>query len=148
MNSREVYPLSSRRFSSRRQDIRSSVSGPLARAVTEAERGGVPVRDAPSRAAHQTARAPELGSIVGSELLETLAVRERWTHSFKFDFIKSASEAMRIASKVSFRGDRQGVLSLQFMVEVEGGATSFLDFRFVPYVTQEDEESESEESDF
>ena len=84
----------------------------------------------------------------GRELLETLAVRERWTHSFKFDFIKSASEAMRIASKVSFRGDRQGVLSLQFMVDVDGGATSFLDFRFVPYVTQQDEETESDESDF
>lgn len=84
----------------------------------------------------------------GRELLETLSVRERWVQSFKFDFIKSASEAMRIASKVSFRGDGQGVLSLQFMVDVDGGATSFLDFRFVPYVTQQDEETESDESDF
>ncbi|KAK6949405.1 hypothetical protein Daesc_009481 [Daldinia eschscholtzii] len=81
----------------------------------------------------------------GRDLLETFSVHDRWVQSFKFDFIKSASEAMRIANKVSFRGDGQGVLSLQFMVEVEGGAVSFLDFRFVPYVTQEDEETESED---
>ncbi|KAI0438271.1 DNA repair exonuclease rad1 [Xylaria telfairii] len=80
----------------------------------------------------------------GRDLLETFSVREPWVQSFKFDLVKSASEAMRIASKVSFRGDGQGVLSLQFMVEIEGGLVSFLDFRFVPYITQEDEESESE----
>ncbi|KAI0895877.1 Rad1-domain-containing protein [Annulohypoxylon nitens] len=83
----------------------------------------------------------------GRDLLETFSVRDRWVQSFKFDFIKSATEAMRIANKVSFRGDGQGVLSLQFMVEAEGGTASFLDFRFVPYVTQEDEESESDDED-
>ncbi|KAI1650051.1 Rad1-domain-containing protein [Daldinia loculata] len=83
----------------------------------------------------------------GRDLLETFSVHDRWVQSFKFDFVKSASEAMRIANKVSFRGDGQGVLSLQFMVEVEGGSVSFLDFRFVPYVTQEEEETGSEEED-
>ncbi|CAJ2500081.1 Uu.00g029340.m01.CDS01 [Anthostomella pinea] len=81
------------------------------------------------------------------DLLETFSVRERWTQGFKFDLVKSASEAMRIANKVSFRGDGQGVLSLQFMVEVEGGSVSFLDFRFVPYITQEDDESETAEDE-
>ncbi|KAI1098570.1 DNA repair exonuclease rad1 [Jackrogersella minutella] len=81
------------------------------------------------------------------DLLETFSVRQHWVQSFKFDFIKSASEAMRIASKVSFRGDSQGVLSLQFLVEVEGSTMSFLDFRFVPYITQEDEEAVSEDDD-
>ncbi|KAI1774737.1 Rad1/Rec1/Rad17, partial [Hypoxylon cercidicola] len=81
------------------------------------------------------------------DLLETLSVRERWVQSYKFDFVKSASEAMRVANKVSFRGDGQGVLSLQFMVELEGGSVSFLDFRFVPYVTQEDEETGFEDDD-
>jgi len=83
----------------------------------------------------------------GRDLLETFSVRENWSQSFKFDLVKSASEAMRIASKVSFRGDAQGVLSLQFMVEVEGGAVSFLDFRFVPYITQEDDETDSDEEE-
>ncbi|KAI0473810.1 DNA repair exonuclease rad1 [Xylariaceae sp. FL0804] len=80
----------------------------------------------------------------GRDLLERFNVIEPWVQSFRFDLIKSASEAMRIASKVSFRGDGQGVLSLQFMVEVEGGNVSFLDFRFVPYIREENEGSESE----
>jgi cell cycle checkpoint protein len=80
----------------------------------------------------------------GRDLLETFSVHEPWVQSFKFELVKSASEAMRIASKVSFRGDGQGVLSLQFMVENEGSKVNFLDFRFVPYITQEDEESDSE----
>lgn len=86
----------------------------------------------------------------GRELLETFSVRDKWAQSFRFDMVKSASEAMRIASKVSFRGDGQGVLSLQFMVEVEGGAVSFLDFRFVPYLenSAEDEDSASEGNEF
>jgi cell cycle checkpoint protein len=59
--------------------------------------------------------------------------------------IKAAAEAMRLASKVSVRGDEQGVLSLQFMVEVEGGGVSFVDFRFVPFIREEDEEDEEDE---
>lgn len=62
--------------------------------------------------------------------------------------VKAATEAMRLASKVSFRSDRQGVLSLQFMVEVEGGGVSFVEFRFVPFVREEDDsETEGENSD-
>lgn len=87
----------------------------------------------------------------GRDLLETFSVNtgggrgaKVWKNTFKFDILKSASEAMRIASKVSLRGDRQGVLSMQFMVEIEGGALSFLDFRFVPYAMSEDEETGSE----
>lgn len=80
----------------------------------------------------------------GRDLLETFSVREKWSQGFKFDLVKSASEAMRIASKVSFRGDGQGVLSLQFMVEVEGSDVSFLDFRFVPYAENVMEEEEQE----
>jgi len=75
----------------------------------------------------------------GRDLLETFTVSRRWSQSYKFEMIKAASEAMRLASKVSVRGDEQGVLSLQFMVEVEGGGTSFVDFRFIPFVEEEDE---------
>lgn len=38
--------------------------------------------------------------------------------------IKRASRAMALASKVSARQDEQGVLSLQFMVELGDGASS------------------------
>lgn len=80
----------------------------------------------------------------GRDMLETFSIRDRWSQTFKFDFIKSSTEAMRIASKVSLRGDGQGVLSLQFMVDMEGGKRSFLDFRFVPFISQDDEDDEEE----
>ncbi|KAL2270855.1 hypothetical protein VTJ83DRAFT_226 [Remersonia thermophila] len=83
----------------------------------------------------------------GRDLLETFSVGGRWVQTFKFDIIKSACEAMRIASKVSLRGDGQGVLSMQFMVEVEGSGPSFLDFRFVPYAVCDDDEDEDEEDE-
>lgn len=83
----------------------------------------------------------------GRELLETFTVAERWTQSYKFEMIKAASEAMRLASKVSVRGDEQGVLSLQFMVEVEGGGISFVDFRFVPFLQEEDDDDEETQED-
>lgn len=85
------------------------------------------------------------------ELLETFTVSERWSQSYKFEMIKSAADAMRLASKVSFRGDGQGVLSLQFMIEMDGGGSgsgqpgggvvSFVDFRFIPFVRDEDDEN-------
>ncbi|QSZ29519.1 hypothetical protein DSL72_004033 [Monilinia vaccinii-corymbosi] len=78
----------------------------------------------------------------GRELLETFAVKDKWSQSYRFDMVKAAGEAMRLASKVSVRGDEQGVLSLQFMVEVDGGGVSFVDFRFVPFIRGEDDEDE------
>lgn len=81
----------------------------------------------------------------GKDLLETFYIDERWSQSYKFDFIKSSSEAMRIASKASLRGDGQGVLSLQLMVDMEGGKRSFLDFRFVPFIQQEDDDGDEDE---
>jgi len=83
----------------------------------------------------------------GRELLETFTVTQKWAQSYKFEMVKAASEAMRLASKVSVRGDEQGVLSLQFMVEVEGGGVSFVDFRFVPYLADENEDEEAEEDE-
>lgn len=81
----------------------------------------------------------------GKELLETFSIQDRWQQSFKFDFIKNSTEAMRIASKVSLRGDEQGVLSLQFMVDVEAGKRSFLDFRFVPFISHDEDGDEDDE---
>ncbi|KJZ76162.1 hypothetical protein HIM_04618 [Hirsutella minnesotensis 3608] len=83
----------------------------------------------------------------GRDLLETFTIAGKWSQTYKYDFIKSSSEAMRIASKVSLRGDGQGVLSLQFMVDMEGGKRSFLDFRFVPFVSHDEDEDDEEEGD-
>ena len=55
------------------------------------------------------------------QLLETFQVARRTTNAYKFSLIKNASRAMAVASKVSIRGDDQGVLSFQFMIESEGG---------------------------
>lgn len=79
-----------------------------------------------------------------TQLLETFQVPKRTVNTYKYSLIKGASRAMAIASKVSIRGDEQGVLSLQFMIEVENGAVSFVDFRFVPYVPEEGEGEEEE----
>jgi len=80
---------------------------------------------------------------------------------------------MALASKVSIRQDRQGVLSLQFMIEIgidggaggsrdgtnaypggvvangagtsaAGGKVTFVDFRFVPLIDDEEDEDEGE----
>jgi cell cycle checkpoint protein len=72
---------------------------------------------------------------------------------------------MAAASKVSIRGDRQGVLSLQFMIKLGdssgsvvdpsgvppaggdvGGNVSFVDFRFVPLVDDNEGGSETGEN--
>lgn len=47
---------------------------------------------------------------------------------------------MASSSKVSIRGDTQGTLSMQFMIEQEGGGPSFIDFRFVSYATDSSDE--------
>jgi cell cycle checkpoint protein len=59
--------------------------------------------------------------------------------TYKFSLIQKAAKAMSIATKVSVRADTQGVLSLQFMIEVESGKVSFVDYRFVPLVEDGDE---------
>ncbi|EKG18298.1 Repair protein Rad1/Rec1 [Macrophomina phaseolina MS6] len=85
-------------------------------------------------------------------LLETFQVAHRVSYSYRFALIKSAARAMAAATKVSIRGDNQGVLSLQFMIEVESGQMSFVDFRFVPLIREggdsvADSEEELHESD-
>lgn len=80
--------------------------------------------------------------------------------NYRFALIRKASRAMAAASKVSIRGDIQGVLSLQFMIELGGGSdfdagnaragagrhVSFVDFRFVPLVG-DDEHADDEGED-
>jgi cell cycle checkpoint protein len=85
----------------------------------------------------------------------------RVKQNYRFSLLRKASRAMAVASKVSIRGDVQGVLSLQFMIELGGnnnsGGTSggvplpgggfgsnvsFVDFRFVPLVDEDEEGAE------
>jgi cell cycle checkpoint protein len=87
---------------------------------------------------------------------------ERIQQSYRFSLIRKATRAMSVANKVSIRGDRQGVLSLQFMVELDdqtvpvgrpvgagvkgpNGPVCFVDFRFVPLLDEEEAEMEMDE---
>lgn len=79
------------------------------------------------------------------DALEKFEVRARTVNTYKYSLIKGASRAMAIASKVSIREDVQGVLSLQFMIVGDGGAVSFVDFRFVPFELEEGEGDEEDE---
>lgn len=84
-------------------------------------------------------------------ILETFQCSAKTSASFKFSCIKAAQRAMQSASKVSMRLDDDGVLSLQFLVEIgygEGDGAAFVDFRIVPLVEGEaDDEYDSESSD-
>jgi cell cycle checkpoint protein len=82
---------------------------------------------------------------------------DRIQQSYRFALLRKAARAMSVANKVSIRGDRQGVLSLQFLVELDdhnvpvgrsigagvkghNGPVSFVDFRFVPLLDEEEAE--------
>ncbi|KAI9692043.1 MAG: ssDNA endodeoxyribonuclease [Bogoriella megaspora] len=126
-----------------------SAEGPLGEASVEFSTPTTPV--------NASFRSAEDGGDVDipAPLLETFQVGEtRCRQSYKFGLVRHAARAMQIATKVSVRVDEQGVLSLQFMIEVEGGdaqgaaGVSFVDFRFVPFIEDEEgEEGESQEGE-
>lgn len=88
---------------------------------------------------------------------------ERIRQSYRFALIRKAARAMAVANKVSIRGDRQGVLSLQFMIELDdnvaagrpvgagvkapAGRVCFVDFRFVPLLDEEEAEMDGQADD-
>lgn len=79
-------------------------------------------------------------------------IRER----YKFDMVKKAGRAMALANKVSIRLDRQGVLSLQFMIEDTStpglvdpsGTFLFVDFRFVPLFNADEPDDDEGDGDW
>ncbi|KAJ4403368.1 checkpoint clamp complex protein Rad1 [Didymella pomorum] len=102
----------------------------------------------PPRSSFRAAAMNEDANAPPANLLETFQLSDGTTllrQSYKYTYIQKAARAMSVASKVSVRVDAQGVLSMQFMIEVDpaaGGGTSkvsFVDFRFVPLVDDEDE---------
>ncbi|KAL1958187.1 hypothetical protein VTO42DRAFT_5042 [Malbranchea cinnamomea] len=113
---------------------------------------------------NQQSRQPKRGKLAPT-VAETFLVhppsdKARVKQSYRFSLVRKALRAMALSSKVSIRCDRQGVLSMQFMIELGEGISgdtstagvpqpvskasienvSFVDFRFVPLV--DDDESE------
>ena len=76
------------------------------------------------------------------QLLETFQVARRVVNTYRYSLIKGAGRAMGMATKVSIRADDQGVLSLQFMIEVEGGNVSFVDFSFAPQLPEDEDDDQ------
>ncbi|PGH11621.1 hypothetical protein AJ79_04761 [Helicocarpus griseus UAMH5409] len=119
-----------------------------------------------SSSRQQQARRGKLAPTVTETFLVNSPARSRVRQSYRFALIHKALRAMASSSKVSIRIDRQGVLSLQFMIEFGdgGGADSavagqqpaaskkvenagFVDFRFVPLVDDEEDEEDGAGSD-
>jgi len=95
-----------------------------------------------------TSAYPSKDGAPGPQLLETFQVAgRRVVNTYKFSVIRATAKAMAVAEKVSIRTDAQGVLSLQFMVQLEGGHVTFVDFRFVPYVDEDGDAETEEETD-
>jgi cell cycle checkpoint protein len=87
----------------------------------------------------------EFNNLDNSKLLDTFVVSKSGvTIYYNFGLLYHASRAMAVATKVSLRIDKQGVLSLQFMIEVEGGGVSFVDFRFVPLIRDNTEDTDTD----
>ncbi|KAK6496812.1 ssDNA endodeoxyribonuclease [Arthrobotrys musiformis] len=82
-------------------------------------------------------------------VMETFLVHEEFVGRYKFGLVRKAMRAMGVASKVSLRGDGEGVLSMQYLVEVgeKGAAPTFIDFRFLPLNHDEDYEDERGEDE-
>lgn len=85
------------------------------------------------------------------QLLETFQCASRFTTNYSFSHVKAAYRAMLSASKVSVRTDAQGVLSLQFLIEVEPAlqaegreGVAFVDFRIVPLVEGEGDDRDDD----
>ena len=83
-------------------------------------------------------------------ILETYTCHRKTSASYTFSLLKAAQRAMATATKVSLRIDEEGVLNLQFLVDVEavggGSGHTFVEFRVVPLV-EGDEDAEDEDSD-
>lgn len=82
------------------------------------------------------------------QLLETFQVSgHRVVNTYKFGMIRAAAKAMQAAEKVSIRTDVQGVLSLQFMVQLDTGHVTFVDFKIVPFIPEDGEEDDDDDEE-
>ena len=115
------------------------------------------------RQPRQARRGKLAPTVTETFLVHPPSHKSRVKQSYRFSLLRKALRAMALSSKVSIRCDRQGVLSTQFMIELGEGTSSdasatgapqpartsadnvsFVDFKFVPLVDDEDSEEEEE----
>lgn len=139
-------------LSARRRIFTVSASSPLGSATVDFHRDAkATTHKAPptNEYGEELGNADDTQRQTSSGLLETylLAMENgSFSQSYKFAHVAATRKALQAATKVSIRADEQGVLSLQFMIEnLEGGGVSFVDFRFVPLIGDEEERGMSED---
>ncbi|CAI7670453.1 unnamed protein product [Penicillium crustosum] len=139
-------------------DQHNEIAGGAGHGTTQSQMHKVLFDDGSSRA--RATRAKLAPTVTETFLVSPpSSMGERIQQSYRFVLIRKAARAMSVANKVSIRGDRQGVLSLQFMVELDdnnapvgrpvgagvkgpNGPVCFVDFRFVPLLDEEEAEME------
>ena len=62
-------------------------------------------------------------------VLEVFMSEREVSNSYRFIAVRRAMRAMSVGSKVSIRTDGEGVLSLNFMVEMDGNKNVFVEFK-------------------
>ncbi|KAJ5871502.1 uncharacterized protein N7529_003855 [Penicillium soppii] len=139
-------------------DTQNQVVGGAGQGAAQSQMHKVLADDGSSRA--RATRAKVAPTVTETFLVSPpSSMGERIQQSYRFSLIRKAARAMSVANKVSIRGDQQGVLSLQFMVELDdnsvpvgrpvgagvkgpNGPVCFVDFRFVPLLDEEEAEME------
>ncbi|KAF2205302.1 Rad1-domain-containing protein [Delitschia confertaspora ATCC 74209] len=128
-----------------------AASGPLGSATVQFNKNPSSTSTSTSyQNTRHTSTVPDDHQPPDPHLLETFQLsypHSTLRYTYKFSLIQKAARAMAVATKVSVRGDDQGVLSLQFMIEGEGGNVSFVEFHFVPLAKEEHEDGYEEEGD-
>ncbi|MCJ1312713.1 ssDNA endodeoxyribonuclease [Agyrium rufum] len=82
------------------------------------------------------------------EVVEQFSASAKTMDAYKYSLIRSAGRAMSLAKKTSIRADENGVMSLQFMIELEGmSGPSFVDFRYAALILDEDEDGDQDGGD-
>ncbi|CAI7598188.1 unnamed protein product [Penicillium bialowiezense] len=139
-------------------DSNNGIVGGAGQGAPQSQMRKVPAEDGSSRS--RATRAKVAPTVTETFLVSPpSSMGERIQQGYRFALIRKAARAMSVANKVSIRGDRQGVLSLQFMVELDdhngpvgrpvgagvkgpNGPVCFVDFRFVPLLDEEEAELE------
>ncbi|KAK9326260.1 Rad1/Rec1/Rad17 [Lipomyces orientalis] len=89
----------------------------------------------------------ELGSVEykytrDRNVIETFVSEESVQNVYNFKLMMTAIDAIKLATKISWRTDEDGVTSIQCMCDVGDGRQTFIDFRFLPIYDEYEERTQ------